>query len=49
MSVISSDTRELRTYSTMREQENDSELSAICEVFQGVGVSGWTLIKDRKS
>src|SRR5208337_4650974 len=42
-SVISSGTKQLRTYSTMPGEENDSELSTICEIFQGVGVSGRTL------
>jgi len=26
------------------EQENDSELLAIYEIFQGIWVSGWTLV-----
>src|SRR5271157_1789693 len=43
VSVISNDTRQPRTYSTTPDEENDSELLVICEIFQGVGVSGWEL------
>src|SRR5208282_2510562 len=42
-SVISNDTKQLRTYSIMPREENDSELLTICEIFQGVGVTGWKL------
>jgi hypothetical protein len=44
ISVISSDTKQLRTYSTITNPKNDSKISAICEIFQGVGVSGWKLV-----
>lgn len=28
----------------MRDEESDSELSALSQIFQGIGVSGWTLV-----
>jgi hypothetical protein len=47
VSVISSDTKQLRIYSTTNDSEKDSERGAIYQIFQGVGLSGWTLDNHR--